>query len=94
MGYLVLTRQEGEEIRITIDPGVDAEKLLQHLLRDGTTIHVTQAEAHRAKIAIEAPPEMLILRSELCEAPTDVTAGGIRSRSGGGVAWRSRSLRR
>ena len=32
MGYLCLTRHEGELIRITIDPGVDTEKLLRHLL--------------------------------------------------------------
>lgn len=68
MGYLALTRHEGEQIRITIDPGVDTEKLLRHLLRDGITIHVNHAQAHRVSLGIDAPPQMLILRSELSDS--------------------------
>lgn len=40
MGYLTVTRREGEMIRLTIDPGIDTEKLLKQLLRDGITVHV------------------------------------------------------
>lgn len=29
MGFLTVTRREGEMIRLTIDPGVDPEKLLK-----------------------------------------------------------------
>jgi len=50
MGYLCLTRHEGELIRITIDPGVDTEKLLRHLLRDGITIRVAHAQAHQVRL--------------------------------------------
>ncbi|RJG13652.1 carbon storage regulator [Pseudomonas cavernicola] len=53
-------------MRLTIDPCVDTEKLLRHLLRDGITIHVTQAEAHQARLGIEAPLQMRILRYVLC----------------------------
>jgi len=47
MGYLALTRREGQQIRLTIDPGVDTEKLLQHLLRDGITITLGAIDGHR-----------------------------------------------
>jgi sRNA-binding carbon storage regulator CsrA len=65
MGYLTVTRREGEQIRLTIDPGVDTEKLLQHLLRDGITITVGAIEGHQARVAIDAPREIFILRKEL-----------------------------
>jgi hypothetical protein len=35
MGYLVLTRKEGEQLRLPLAPGADPEKLIQHLIRDG-----------------------------------------------------------
>lgn len=65
MGYLALTRREGQQIRLTIDPGVDTEKLLRHLLRDGITITMGIIDGHKAKVAIDAPKEIAILRSEL-----------------------------
>ena len=37
MGYLVLSRKEGEQIRLTIDPDVKAEKL-RNLSRKGFPI--------------------------------------------------------
>lgn len=69
MGYLTVTRREGEQIRLTIDPGVDTEKLLQHLLRDGITISMGTIDGHKAKLAIDAPKEILILRDELVAGP-------------------------
>ncbi len=74
MGYLCLTRHEGELIRITIDPGVDTEKLLRHLLRDGITIGVAHVQAHQVRLAIEAPLQMRILRDELT---ADMTTGSV-----------------
>lgn len=65
MGYLVVTRKEGEKINISIDPGVDTQRLLEHLLRDGITVHVGGFHAGQVKIAIDAPKEMLVLRHEL-----------------------------
>lgn len=66
MGYLALTRREGQHIRLTIDPGVDTEKLLQHLLRDGITITLGAIDKSKVTVAIDAPKEILILREELC----------------------------
>jgi sRNA-binding carbon storage regulator CsrA len=68
MGYLVLTRREGEKITLRVQPGTDAEELLEQLLLDGITVTVKNIEAGRAKIAIEAPLDLQILRSELEEA--------------------------
>jgi sRNA-binding carbon storage regulator CsrA len=65
MGYLMLSRKEGEEIRLTIDPGVDTEKLLRRLLIDGITIGINELSGRQARISIEAPPEVVILRTEL-----------------------------
>lgn len=65
MGYLTVTRREGEAIRLTIDPGVDTETLLRHLLRDGITVVVTDIGKRQVKVAIEAPKQVLILRDEL-----------------------------
>lgn len=47
MGYRTLTRREGKHIHLTIDPGVDTEKLLQHLLRNGITIAIGFIDGHR-----------------------------------------------
>lgn len=65
MGYLALTRHEGEQIRLSIDPGVDTEALLQHLLRDGITIHIGEIGGGKVRIGVDAPREMLVLRDEL-----------------------------
>ena len=56
MGYLTLSRHEGEQIRLTIDPGDDTEKLL-HLLRDGITINMGEIGQSQVKISIEAPTD-------------------------------------
>lgn len=65
MGYLALTRREGQHIRLTIDPGVDTEKLLKHLLRDGITITLGAIDRGKVTVAIDAPKEIMILRDEL-----------------------------
>lgn len=66
MGFLTITRREGEMIRLTIDPGVDTEKLLKQLLRDGITVHVGAIQGHsQVRIGIEAPKQFLIQRDEL-----------------------------
>jgi len=68
MSYLVLTRREGEKITLRVQPGTDPDDLLAQLLLDGITVTVKDIEAGRAKIAIEAPLDLQILRSELEEA--------------------------
>lgn len=66
MGFLTITRREGERVRLTMDPGVNTEKLLQQLLRDGITIYLGSAE-HRGEVrlGIEAPRQINIVREEL-----------------------------
>lgn len=68
MSYLVLARKEGESITIRVQPGTNAEELLEQLLLDGITVKLKGIEGSRAKIAIEAPANLQILRSELEEA--------------------------
>lgn len=68
MGYLTVTRREGGMIRLTIDPGVDAEKLFKVLLRDGITVHVGELQGQsQVRIGVEAPKQILILRDELID---------------------------
>lgn len=56
MGFLTVTRRDGEVIRLTIEPGVDTEKLFRELLRDGITLHLGSTARHgRIRISIEAP---------------------------------------
>lgn len=69
MGFLTVSRREGEMIRLTIDPGVDTEILLKQLLRDGITVHVGAIQGHsQVRISIEAPKQVAILRDELINA--------------------------
>lgn len=53
MGYLVLSRKEGEEIQISIDPGVDTDKLLHRLLRDGITSGLIPYQAAMCRLALK-----------------------------------------
>ncbi len=68
MTYLVLTRREGEKITLRVQPGTNAEDLLAELLLDGITVTVKEIKGSKAQIAIEAPLDLQILRSELEEA--------------------------
>ncbi|WP_312253945.1 carbon storage regulator [Stutzerimonas nitrititolerans] len=65
MSYLVLTRREGEQITLRVQPGTDADDLLAQLLLDGITVTVTAVENGRARIGIDAPSDLQVLRSEL-----------------------------
>ncbi|MCQ4258153.1 carbon storage regulator [Stutzerimonas stutzeri] len=65
MGYLVLTRTEGERITLRVQPGTDADDLLAQLLLDGITIRVGHLKSGQVKIGIEAPEDLQILRAEL-----------------------------
>lgn len=67
MGYLVLTRTEGEQITLRVQPGTDADDLLAQLLLDGITIRVGQMKSGQVRIGIEAPEDLQILRGELEE---------------------------
>lgn len=58
---LVLTRREGESVRIGKD----------------IVITITQAKGGRVRIGIEAPPEIKILREELEHSRTDRASNSI-----------------
>ena len=64
MGYLVLSRRPGETVHLTITPGTDPERLLRQL-RDGISITLIDSTGHAARIAIDAPPAVTIMREEL-----------------------------
>ena len=70
---LVLRRKAGEAI----------------VLNGVITIHVLAVEGERVKLGIDAPPEVVIVRSELLG---DV-AGVPRNLSGSGSNWRNRDPR-
>lgn len=67
MGRLVLTRRANEQARMTLKPGASIDDLLHQLESDGIWITVVEAEGGRARLAIEAPEELLILRDDLIE---------------------------
>ena len=67
MGNLYLTRRAGEQIRLTIDPAVDTDKLLRLLLRDGITVQMLEVDHGKVRLAIEAPNQVKILRAELVD---------------------------
>lgn len=67
MGRLILTRRAGEQVRLTAKPGASVNDLINQLEGEGIWITVVGTEAGRARLAIEAPDGLLILRDELIE---------------------------
>jgi len=65
MGRLVLSRRADEQIRLTLKPGASIDDFLDELERVGIWITVVQTDRGRARLAIEAPEQMLVLRDEL-----------------------------
>lgn len=65
MGYLTLSRREGERIRLTIDPGIDVQTLAAQLLRDGITVCVGEIRGDHVLVSIEAPKQVRVMREEL-----------------------------
>lgn len=79
MGYLTLSRREGETIRLTIDPGVDVEALAKQLLRDGITIYIGEMHGGQVKVGVEAPKLVMVMREELCQTiATNEHPNGVR----------------
>ncbi|MCQ4297480.1 carbon storage regulator [Pseudomonas stutzeri] len=67
MGNLTLTRREGEKIVIRVQPGTDAEELIEQLLLDGIILTVKEIKGSKARLSIDAPQDLLVLRTELEE---------------------------
>ncbi len=82
MGRLVLSRRAGEQIRLTLKPGASIDDFLDELEQVGIWITVVQTDRGRARLAIEAPEQLLVLRDELVpghESFVKLTAGFERS---------------
>ena len=82
MGRLVLSRRADEQIRLTLKPGASIDDLREELEQVGIWITVVQTDGGRARLAIEAPEQMLVLRDELIpshESFAKLTAGFERS---------------
>jgi len=78
MGRLVLSRRADEQIRLTLKPGASIDDLLDELEQVGIWITVVQTDGGRARLAIEAPEQLLVLRDELIpghESLVKLTAG-------------------
>jgi len=65
MGGLSLTRKEGEKLFLSIHPDADAADLLRELTEHGITLTVVSVGDGHARIKIEAPRGILVLREEL-----------------------------
>jgi len=68
MGRLILTRRTHEQLRLTLKPDASVDDLLDQLEDGGIWITVVEAERGRARLAVEAPDGLLVLRDELIEA--------------------------
>ena len=78
MGRLVLTRRVDEQLRLTLKPGASIEDLAVALEQVGIWITVMETDSGRARLAIEAPDQLLVLRDELIpchESFITLTAG-------------------
>lgn len=64
MGYLVLSRREGESIHLSIADDADLAEVLEQL-KTGIYIDITQIKGGQAKFGIEAPTLIRVHRLEL-----------------------------
>lgn len=65
MGRLIVSRRTNEQIRLTLKPGASVEDLLEELQDTGIWITMVETDGARARLAIDAPDQLLILREEL-----------------------------
>ncbi|WP_407364517.1 carbon storage regulator (plasmid) [Pseudomonas luteola] len=63
---LVLTRQEGENIILLLDP--ECAQVLDALRHEGIMLSITHAQNGKTRVLIEAPQDISIIREELIES--------------------------
>ena len=63
--FLVLTRNVGEEIVVTLREGVDASVVLGWLDSEGVAFQLKPARPNQCAIVVRAIDELLVLREEL-----------------------------
>nr|WP_256836749.1 carbon storage regulator [Pseudomonas oleovorans] len=61
---LVLTRRSGEELRLKLESDI-SESELQQLMTDGIQIRIAKIDGQQAKLTIQAPLSVSIVRAEL-----------------------------
>ncbi|TWI48022.1 carbon storage regulator CsrA [Pseudomonas duriflava] len=66
---LVLTRHEGEKIILSVQDGADEQQLIEALRNSGISISISQAKFGAAKVRIDAPDAIKIMREELINVP-------------------------
>ena len=64
---LVLTRRTGEELLLKLESDI-SESELQQLMTDGVQIRVAKIGGQQAKLTIQAPLSVSIMRTELLDA--------------------------
>ncbi|HEY1027425.1 MAG TPA: hypothetical protein VGE28_07300 [Pseudomonas sp.] len=66
MGTLVINRNEGQRVRLSVQEGVDAAELVRQLQTSGIWLDVSWSETRRQfRLNIDAPPAVQVLREEL-----------------------------
>jgi sRNA-binding carbon storage regulator CsrA len=61
---LALTRREGEDIYLTIDPNISNEQM-RELLREGIQLRVMAIHSNQVRLAFVATKGVHIMRSEI-----------------------------
>lgn len=71
MGTLVINRNQGQRVRLSVQEGVDAAELARQLLTSGIWLDVSWSENRRQfRLNIDAPPAVQVLREELLAVDT------------------------
>ncbi|MCD1640081.1 hypothetical protein ACP6JA_14760 [Stutzerimonas frequens] len=72
MGTLVINRNEGQRVRLSVEEGVDAAELLRQLSTAGIWLDVSWSESRgQFRLGIEAPKAVKVLREELVGVPAN-----------------------
>lgn len=66
---LTLSRRTGEELLLKLEADI-SESELQQLITSGVHIRIARIDGQQAKISIDAPLSVSILRTELLADPT------------------------
>lgn len=67
MTYLILQRNEGEEVVLSVAPEVSDEELIRQLRGDGIRVVVANIQRGCVRLGFSAPHSIKILRDELVE---------------------------
>lgn len=65
MGSLVLQRDIGEQIILSVDPAVSDAELIRQLRGDGIVVQISKVRGGTAHVAISAARSIHIMRAEL-----------------------------